>query len=231
MESIDDVVDYINVQRDHYVEELKQYLAIPSISALPEHSADVRRCAEWSADQMRQIGLQNVRLIETPGNPVAYGDWLGAPGAPTILFYGHYDVQPVDPLDLWHTPPFEPRIEDGILYARGSTDDKGQFYAHLKALEAYVRTGTELPVNLKFILEGEEECGGRHIYRYTEQNAERMACDAVIISDTALYNETTPGICYSLKGLTYMEIRVSGPSRDLHSGSYGGVAYLKPQKP
>ena len=156
---MDKVIDFINVNRDRYLDELKALLAIPSISALPEHAGDVRRCAEWCADEMRRIGLQNVRLIETPGNPVVYGDWLGAPGAPTILFYGHYDVQPVDPLNLWESPPFEATIRDGEIYARGSADDKGQVFMHLKAIEAHLKQSGRLPVNMKFILEGRG--GGR----------------------------------------------------------------------
>jgi acetylornithine deacetylase/succinyl-diaminopimelate desuccinylase-like protein len=133
------VVDFINVNRDRYVEELKQYLAIPSISALPQHTADVRRAAEWTADALKQVGMQNVRLIETPGNPVVYGDWLNAPGKPTILFYGHYDVQPVDPVDLWTSPPFEATVRDGEIYARGAADDKGQVFMHIKAVEAHLK--------------------------------------------------------------------------------------------
>jgi acetylornithine deacetylase/succinyl-diaminopimelate desuccinylase-like protein len=220
--AIDEVLAYLQAHRQTHVDQLCALLRIPSISSQSEHAPDVRRAAVFCADELRSLGLE-ATIVEGDGHPLVFALTAPRPDRPTLLMYGHYDVQPVDPLDQWQTPPFEPRIQDGILYARGSTDDKGQFYAHIKALEAYVRTGTELPVNLKFILEGEEECGGHHIYRYTEQNAEKMACDAVIISDTALYNETTPGICYSLKGLAYMEIRVTGPSRDLHSGSYGGT--------
>jgi acetylornithine deacetylase/succinyl-diaminopimelate desuccinylase-like protein len=220
--ALDEVLAYLQAHRQTHVDQLCELLRIPSISSQSDHAPDVRRAAVFCADELRSLGLE-ATIVEGDGHPLVFAQTALRPDRPTLLMYGHYDVQPVDPLDQWQTPPFEPRIEDGILYARGSTDDKGQFYAHIKALEAYVRTGTELPVNLKFILEGEEECGGHHIYRYTEQNAEKMACDAVIISDTALYNETTPGICYSLKGLVYMEIRVTGPSRDLHSGSYGGT--------
>ena len=134
-----DVIDFIHTNRDRYITELKNYLAIPSISALPEHTADVKRCAEWTADEMRRVGLENVRLIDTPGNPVVYADWLHAPGAPTILFYGHYDVQPVDPVDLWESPPFEATVRDGEIYARGAADDKGQVFMHLKAIEAHLK--------------------------------------------------------------------------------------------
>ena len=150
---MNNVIDFINTNRDKYVEELKAYLAIPSISALPQHAGDVKRCAEWTADEMRRIGLQNVRLIDTPGFPVVYGDWLGAEGAPTILFYGHYDVQPVDPLELWESPPFEATVRDGEIYARGSADDKGQVFMHFKAIEAHLKQNGKLPVNIRIILD------------------------------------------------------------------------------
>src|SRR6186713_3184859 len=157
------VVDFINVNRDRYVDELKLYMAITSISALPQHAADVRRAAEWTGEALKTAGLQNVKLIETPGNPIVYGDWLNAPGAPTILFYGHYDVQPVDPLDLWESPPFEATIRDGEIYARGAADDKGQVFMHLKAIEAHLNREKKLPVNIKLIVEGEEEVGSEHL--------------------------------------------------------------------
>ncbi len=156
------VIDYINTGRDRFVAELKHYLAIPSISALPQHAGDVRRCADFSVDELKRIGMQNARLFETPGNPVVYGDWLGAPGKPTILFYGHYDVQPVDPLNLWTSPPFEATIRDGEIYARGSADDKGQVFMHFKAIEAHLKQTGKLPVNIKVILEGEEEVGSQN---------------------------------------------------------------------
>src|SRR4029453_17724534 len=157
MENIDKVVDYINLQRDRYVDELKQYLAIPSVSALPQHQADVRRAAEWSADHMKGIGLENVRLFDTPGNPIVYGEWLNAPGAPTILFYGHYDVQPVDPIDLWDSPPFEATVRENEIYARGAADDKGQVFMHFKAIEAHMKQAGRLPLNIKVFLEGEKK--------------------------------------------------------------------------
>ena len=154
---MNDVVDFINVHRDRYVEELKEYLAIPSISALPQHAPDVRRAAEWTAQSLRDAGLHHVRLIETPGHPVVYGEWLGAPGKPTILYYGHYDVQPVDPVELWTTPPFEATVRDGEIFARGAADDKGQVFMHIKAVEAFLKNGGALPLNIKFFIEGEEE--------------------------------------------------------------------------
>ena len=216
------VLAHLDANRQQHVDQLCEFLSIPSISSQTAHKDDIRRACKFVADELKELGLE-VEVIETDGHPLVYAQSEQRPDRRTLLFYGHYDVQPVDPLDLWTTPPFEPRVADGIVYARGASDDKGQVYAHIKALEAYVRTGTELPVNVKFIIEGEEECGGKGIYRYTEKNAKKLACDAVIISDTTLYNETTPGICYSLKGLAYMEIRVKGPDKDLHSGSYGGT--------
>ena len=167
---MNEVIDYIHTNRDRYLEELKAYLAIPSISALPQHAGDVRRCAEWTAEEMGRIGLNNVRLIETPGNPVVYGDWLGAEGAPTILFYGHYDVQPVDPIELWESPPFEATVRDGEIYARGSADDKGQVFMHFKAIEAHLKKTGKLPVNMKIILEGEEEVGSANLDNYIKQH-------------------------------------------------------------
>ncbi|RPI53168.1 MAG: M20/M25/M40 family metallo-hydrolase, partial [Acidobacteria bacterium] len=196
MENIDKVVDYINLQRDRYIDELKQYLAIPSISALPEHQSDVRRAAEWSAEHLRSIGLENARLEETPGNPVVYGEWLNAPGAPTILFYGHYDVQPVDPIDLWESPPFEATIRENEIYARGAADDKGQVFMHFKAIEAHMKQTGRLPLNIKVFLEGEEEVGSLHLDEFVRQNKQRLAADVVVISDSAMFAREIPSICY-----------------------------------
>jgi acetylornithine deacetylase/succinyl-diaminopimelate desuccinylase-like protein len=217
------VIDFVNTNRDRYVDELKGYLAIPSISALPQHAADVRRCAEWTADEMRRIGLQNVRLVETPGNPVVCGEWLGAPGAPTILFYGHYDVQPVDPVELWESPPFEATVRDGEIYARGSADDKGQVFMHLKAVEAHLKQTGRLPVNMKFILEGEEEVGSAHLDDFIRQNKQVLAADVVVISDSPMFDRGIPSICYGLRGLVYFQIDLRGTKSDLHSGSFGGA--------
>ena len=217
------VIDFINTNRDRYVEELKGYLAIPSISALPEHAGDVRRCAEWTADEMRRVGLQNVQLIETPGNPVVYGDWLGAPGAQTILFYGHYDVQPVDPLELWASPPFEATIREGEIYARGAADDKGQVFMHFKAVEAHMKRTGRLPVNIKFILEGEEEVGSAHLDDFVRDHKDQIAADVVLISDSPMFDRGVPSICYGLRGLVYFQINLRGTKTDLHSGSFGGA--------
>jgi len=220
---MDNVIDFINVNRDRYLDELKAFLAIPSISALPEHADDVKRCAEWCADEMRRIGLENVRLIDTPGNPVVYGDWLGAPGAPTILFYGHYDVQPVDPLNLWESPPFEATVRDGEIYARGSADDKGQVFMHFKAIEAHIKQNGRLPVNMKIILEGEEEVGSVNLDNFIRDHKGELGADVVVISDSPMFARGVPSICYGLRGLVYFQIDLRGSSTDLHSGSFGGA--------
>jgi acetylornithine deacetylase/succinyl-diaminopimelate desuccinylase-like protein len=217
------VVDYINVNRDRYVDELKQYLAIPSISALPQHSADVRRAAEWTAEELKRVGMQNVKLIDTPGNPVVYGDWLGAEGAPTILFYGHYDVQPVDPVDLWTSPPFEATVRDGEIYARGSADDKGQVFMHIKAVEAHLKQNGRLPINIRFFIEGEEEVGSVHLDEFVRSHKQDLAADVVVISDSPMFDRGIPSICYGLRGLTYFQIDLRGTKTDLHSGSFGGA--------
>jgi acetylornithine deacetylase/succinyl-diaminopimelate desuccinylase-like protein len=223
MNSLNDVVDFININRDRYLEELKAFLSIPSISALPEHAGDVRRCAEWTADEMRRVGLQNVALLETPGNPVVYGDWLGAPGAPTILFYGHYDVQPVDPVELWDSPPFEATVRDGEIYARGAADDKGQVFMHFKAVEAHMQKAGRLPVNIKFMLEGEEEVGSAHLDDFVRSHKAELAADVVVISDSPMLERGIPSICYGLRGLIYCQIDLRGSRTDLHSGSFGGA--------
>jgi len=217
------VIDFIHTNRDRYVSELKNYLAIPSISALPQHQADVRRCAEWTADEMKRIGLENVRLVETPGNPVVYGDWLHAAGAPTILFYGHYDVQPVDPLNLWESPPFEATVRDGEIYARGAADDKGQVFMHFKAIEAHLKKTGSLPVNLKVIVEGEEEVGSVNLDNFIRANKPLLANDVVVISDSAMFDRGVPSICYSLRGLVYFQLDLRGTKSDLHSGVFGGA--------
>src|SRR5437762_7516865 len=220
---MNDVVDFINVNRDRYVDELKQYLAIPSISALPEHAGDIRRAAQWTADALTAAGMEHVKLLETPGNPVVYGDWLNAPGKPTILFYGHYDVQPVDPLNLWTTPPFEATVRDGEIYARGSADDKGQVFMHIKAVEAHMKKAGRLPLNFKFFIEGEEEVGSAHLDDFVRSNKQLLAADVVVISDTAMIGKGVPSICYGLRGLVYYQIDLRGTKSDLHSGVFGGA--------
>ena len=220
---MNNVVDFINTSHDRYLDELKDFLAIPSVSALPEHTADMRRCADWAADHMRSIGFQTARVVDTAGHPVVYGEWLGAPGAPTVLIYGHYDVQPVDPVELWNSPPFEATIRDNQLYARGSADDKGQVFMHFKAFEAHVRQTGRLPVNIKVILEGEEEIGSGNLSEYIRQHNSELAANVLVISDTSMFDYGVPSICYSLRGLTYCQIDLRGSRTDLHSGSFGGA--------
>ena len=220
---MDNVIDFINTNRDRYVDELTAYLAIPSISALPEHAEDVRRCAEWTRDELTRIGLENVRLVDTPGHPVVCGDWLHADGAPTILFYGHYDVQPVDPLDEWESPPFEATVREGEIYARGAADDKGQIFMHFKAIEAFLRQNGRLPVNLKLILEGEEEVGSEHLDGFIREHQSELGADVVVISDSPMFDRGVPSICYGLRGLTYFQVDLRGTTTDLHSGSFGGA--------
>jgi acetylornithine deacetylase/succinyl-diaminopimelate desuccinylase-like protein len=220
---MDTIVDFINVNRDRYIDELKQYLAIPSISALPAHAGDVRKGAEWTADAMRRIGLQNVRIEETPGHPAVYAEWLGADGAPTILFYGHYDVQPVDPLNLWTSPPFEATVRDGEIYARGAADDKGQVFMHFKAVEAHLKQNGRLPVNMKFLIEGEEEVGSANLDNYVRDHKTQLGADVVVISDSPMFDRGIPSICYGLRGLAYFQIDLRGSKSDLHSGSFGGA--------
>jgi acetylornithine deacetylase/succinyl-diaminopimelate desuccinylase-like protein len=218
-----DVLARIDAEKETYLEELKDYIRIPSISTDPAYKADIQRAADFLEGQLRAAGL-TTEQIQTAGNPLVYAEWLGAPGKPTVLFYGHYDVQPADPLELWRNPPFEPTVEGDKLVARGATDDKGQSYAHAKAVAATLRERGSLPINVKFLVEGEEESGGEAIDRYVrEDGGKRLACDAVMISDTSLYAPGQPSLIYGLKGLCYMEMKVTGPNRDLHSGTFGGA--------
>jgi acetylornithine deacetylase/succinyl-diaminopimelate desuccinylase-like protein len=183
----------------------------------------MRRAAEWLVERMLEAGLQTAEVLPTGGHPVVLGEWRGAEGAPTLLVYGHYDVQPPEPLDEWQTPPFEPTVRDGKLFARGSVDDKGQLYLHLKAVEAHIATRGTLPVNVIFLIEGEEEIGSEHLESFLVENRERLKCDAVMISDTSMFAPGLPSITVGLRGLAYMEVRVQGPATDLHSGAYGGA--------
>jgi acetylornithine deacetylase/succinyl-diaminopimelate desuccinylase-like protein len=217
-------IDFLQRNREQHLDELKDWLRIPSVSAKSEHKADTARAADWLADRMRQAGLQTVEVIPTAGHAVVLGEWRGAPeGAPTLLIYGHYDVQPPEPLDEWTTAPFEPEVRDGNLYARGSVDDKGQVYLHVKAVQAMLADGGRLPVNVVFCVEGEEEIGSPNLGAFLKANVQRLACDAVVISDTTMFAPGLPSITTGLRGLAYMEIRVQGPSTDLHSGAYGGA--------
>jgi acetylornithine deacetylase/succinyl-diaminopimelate desuccinylase-like protein len=203
--------------------ELFEFLRIPSVSARSEHRDDVAKAAEWLAEKVRAAGL-SAEVIPTRGHPIVLGEWRGAgPKAPTYLVYGHYDVQPAEPLELWHSPPFEPTVRDGRIYARGSVDDKGQLYLHVKALQAHLATNGKLPVNVIILAEGEEEVGSEHLSEFVEQHAKRLACDGVIISDSAMFAPGLPSILFSLRGLAYLQIDIEGPGQDLHSGSYGGA--------
>lgn len=217
--------DYLASEADRHRAELFDYLRIPSVSTLPEHAEDIGRCAEWVAAQLERIGLHGVRLLETDGNPIVYGEWLAAgDAAPTLLVYGHYDVQPVDPLELWTTPPFEPELRDGRIYGRGSTDNKGPLFTYLRALETVLAVDGGLPCNVKVIVEGEEELRADHLDAFLEANAQQLACDACVISDSALYASGVPSMALSLRGMAALRIRVETASSDLHSGMYGGVA-------
>jgi acetylornithine deacetylase/succinyl-diaminopimelate desuccinylase-like protein len=215
---------FVDQNQTRLLEELVQFLRIPTISTLPENRGDIDRAAAFIADSMKAAGLENVEIIPTEKHPLVYADWLRAPGKPTVLCYGHYDVQPVDPLEEWRMPPFEPTLIDGNLYARGSADDKGQMYAHIKAVEALRAVHGTLPVNLKFLIEGEEEIGGTSVASYVAHNREKLRADVALVSDTSMYAEGMPSLCIGLRGLVYMEVEAAGPSRDLHSGNYGGAA-------
>ncbi len=213
---------YFTENREKHLEELFEFLRIPSISSLSEHKEDIQTAANWLADRLRNLNIENVSIDQTAGHPVVYGEWLHAEGKPTILFYGHYDVQPVDPLNLWDSEPFKPEIRDNKLFARGASDDKGQVFMHLKMIEALFATEGTLPVNVKFIYEGEEEIGSPNLPAYVEENKEKLAADFILISDTGLYAPGKPAVCYGLRGLTGVQIDVRGAKGDLHSGLYGG---------
>lgn len=220
---ISQVDAYLDAHRGAFEEQLKALVRIPSISAQPDHDADTRRAAEFIRDDLAAMGIP-ARLIEfAKGHPLVYGERLDAPGKPTLLVYGHYDVQPPEPLEPWNSPPFEPTERNGNLYARGATDDKGQMLTHLKALEAWLKTVGTLPINVKVLIEGEEEVGGANLARYMAENDEKLACDYAVISDTSQFAPGMPAITYGLKGLAYFELRVQGANRDLHSGTYGGA--------
>ncbi len=206
-----------------FEEELFDFLRIPSVSARSEHDADTARAASWLANAMRTIGL-DTEVMPTAGHPVVLGEWRNAGAdAPTVLIYGHYDVQPAEPLELWTTPPFEPAVRDGRVYARGSVDDKGQLYLHIKALEAHLAARGSLPVNVIVLAEGEEEVGSEHLAEFVEAHADRLRADVVVISDSSMFAPGLPSLLFSLRGLAYLQIDVQGPDRDLHSGSYGGA--------
>lgn len=216
------IQNYLEENRERFLEELKEFLRIPSVSTDPNLAGDVRRCAAWVRDHLAGIGIEKVELHDTPGHPIVYAEHCKAPGKPTVLLYAHYDVQPPDPLELWHTPPFEPDVRDGKIFARGATDDKGQLFAHFKGLEALFQTQGEIPVNIKMVIEGEEEVGSVHLEKWVDENKEMLACDAVVISDSSMFAPGLPSITYGLRGLMYCEVSVTGPGHDLHSGLFGG---------
>lgn len=219
------VQDYIDSNIETFQNELFELLKIPSVSTDSTKKEDVRKAGNFLVNQLKEIGLDKVTLHDTKGHPIVTAEKCPHPDRPTVLIYGHFDVQPPDPMDLWTTPPFEPIVKNGRVYARGASDDKGQSYTHIKAVQAYIKTGTELPVNVKFILEGEEEIGSPNLVPFIEANKELLKCDMVLISDTAMFGENQPSITYGLRGLAYMEIHVTGPNRDLHSGVYGGAVH------
>ncbi len=220
---MESVINHIKSNFDNYVNELMEYIRIPSISTLESHKHEMQRCAEFVSSKLRNAGMNRVEIFQTKGHPIVYGEWLGAPGKPTVLIYGHYDVQPVDPIDLWNNPPFEPVIKDGKIWARGANDDKGQAFVHFKSVEAFYKTNGTLPLNIKFVIEGEEEIGSANLSKFLDEQKELLKCDAILISDTNMFQPGVPTITYGLRGLLYMEVEVTGPNRDLHSGSFGGA--------
>ena len=215
-------IGYIQERRAAFVEELKAFLRIPCVSTRAENKADMDRAAQWLVDHMRAIGLEHAAILPTAGHPVVYADWLRAPGKPTVLIYGHYDVQPAEPLELWTTGPFDPTVRGGELFARGAVDDKGQVFMHLKAIEAHLRTQGSLPVNVKLLIEGEEEIGSPNLGAFITEKLDMLRGDIVVISDTAMIAKGAPGITVGLRGLVYFQIDMEGAKGDLHSGGFGG---------
>lgn len=216
-------LEYARQHKNSQLNQLKEFLRIPSISTSTENIYETAAAAEWLARAMKDSGLDNVAVIETEGNPLVYGDWLHAgPELPTVLIYGHYDVQPADPLESWDSPPFDPQMNGEYIYARGASDDKGQLYIHVKSVESYLKGAGRLPVNVKFIFEGEEESGSGSLTQFVPLNLERLAADSALVSDTHIAGKDQPSIVYGLRGMCYAVLNVTGPSRDLHSGSYGG---------
>jgi acetylornithine deacetylase/succinyl-diaminopimelate desuccinylase-like protein len=217
-------MNYYEQNRQAFLDGLQTFLRIPSISTLSEHKPDIRRAAEFVRNELKAAGLEQAQLIEGEGNPLVYAEWTGAAGKPTLLLYGHYDVQPPDPLDEWKSPPFEPSVRGDDIFARGSSDDKGQTYILMKAVEGLLKTKGRLPVNVKFLIEGEEETGGEHIEAYVSSKPARLKSDAAVICDTEMFAPELPTICVGLRGIVYAELHVEGANHDLHSGIYGGAA-------
>ncbi len=218
-------VDFARQNQQRFLSELKDLLRIPSVSTAPEHKSDVQKAAEFVSSELRRIGMENVEVIATKGHPLIYADWLHAAGKPTVLCYAHYDVQPPDPLNEWISPPFEPAERNNNIYARGAVDDKGQLWMEIKAIEALMRGhGGKLPINVKFIIEGEEEVGGESIAEYVRKQKAKLKADFALVCDTELFAPDLPTLCVGLRGLVYTEIEATGPKTDLHSGMYGGAA-------
>jgi acetylornithine deacetylase/succinyl-diaminopimelate desuccinylase-like protein len=217
------LAEYIEGCRDEHLNELCDFLRIPSVSAKSEHKPDIQKAAQWVADHLRSAGFKTVEIIPTKFHPLVYAESLEAPGKPTVLFYGHYDVQPAEPLELWTSPAFQPEARNGNLYGRGTADDKGQVHIHLKALQSLQKVNGKLPVNVKVLIEGEEEVGSVSLWDYVQANKEKLRADALIVSDTSMLGKGVPSITYGLRGLNYYQIELTGPARDLHSGVYGGA--------
>ena len=220
-----DAESYAREFRGRFLEELKKFIRFPSVSSQPKHAKDIMKCAYWLADHMRQIGLKKTRVIATKRHPLVYGEWRHAPGKPTILIYGHFDVQPVDPLEAWKSPPFDPQVRGEHLYGRGSCDDKGQLFLHLKAVEALLKTEGKLPVNVRCLFEGEEEIGSPNLPAFLSRNANELRSDAAVVSDTRMLGPDRPAIHYAERGALSAEIEVTGPAHDLHSGNFGGMVH------
>ncbi len=217
------LAEFIDGHRDQHLAELCEFLRIPSVSAKSEHKPDIERGARWVADHLRAAGFKTVEIVPTALHPLVYAESLEAPGKPTILFYGHYDVQPAEPLDLWTSPAFEPTVRDGNLFGRGTADDKGQVHIHLKAFESLQKVNGKLPINVKVLIEGEEEVGSVSLWDFVQHNKEKLKADALVVSDTSMLGNGVPSITYGLRGLNYYQIELTGPERDLHSGVYGGA--------
>jgi acetylornithine deacetylase/succinyl-diaminopimelate desuccinylase-like protein len=217
------LTEFIEGRREQHLAELCEFLRIPSVSAKSEHKPDIERAARWVADHLRSAGFKTVEIVPTKLHPLVYAESLEVPGKPTVLFYGHYDVQPPEPLELWTSPAFEPQARNGCLYARGTTDDKGQVHIHLKALECLHQLNGKFPINIKVLIEGEEEVGSVSLWDYVQNNKEKLKADALIVSDTSMLSKGVPSITYGLRGLNYYQIELTGPARDLHSGVYGGA--------
>lgn len=221
-EKMNQISGLLSKNQNENIDELKELLRIPSISSLSQHKEDIQKAASWISDKLTNIGMEHVEIVQTKGHPIVYAEWVHQENAPTVLVYGHYDVQPVDPVHLWETPPFEPTIRDEKIFARGATDDKGQLFLHIKAVETLLKLSGKLPVNIKFCIEGEEEIGSPNLPQFLSENKEKLACDVVLISDTDMWDKGVPAITCSLRGLCALEVTLESANSDLHSGTFGG---------